>query len=184
MIHKQICKKIKNSSGWKLTLTLLKTKEGKLLTWEMFYSRMFPKQFYEFKKGSKMFKKIAIIILLILVFGCNNSTEPQNKNFFTTGVQSIQKGQTITIAKIEDKYLQIKYLGYNNQYAIINYTGLEIGALDNIAAFIYDLIKYPFVIDLLMNIYSIKIEVLLITSDKFYFRVKEYHLGNYNEKNN
>lgn len=125
-----------------------------------------------------MVKQILFLVLLI-TGGCKtNPVENQNKNFFSTGLLSIKLNDTITIAKINNKYFKIKYADYINEYARVYYTSYRTDKLDNIMGFDcrqIKYLKYPIQINLIMSVDTVvKIEVLLITPDKFYFRVVEY----------
>lgn len=120
-----------------------------------------------------MLKKL-LIFVIILTACKSNPVESQTKNFFSTGILSVELNETITVARIEGTYLRIKYLGYSGKYATIIYTGLDKETLDNSAGFIYDSVKYPLQLDLLINKHTVNIEVLLITPVRFYFKVIKY----------
>lgn len=123
-------------------------------------------------------KHAILFLVLFLFFSCSNDNpvdpEPQvqqPKDYF-----EIKKGDTVKVADVGDESFYISYRGYNTHYAVIFFTGLVQGKLDNLAAFPIKGIEDKSLLithHLQFGRYLFKCDVTEITSEKFCIKVIE-----------
>lgn len=123
-----------------------------------------------------MKKTIRLLALgaLFLVIGCESDGpfRPERPEFINYMVISLNVNDTVQVARINGTDLKICYLGFNENYARMIFTGVD-GKLSNFVGFD---IKYLNNIKehyFLMDRYYLRIEILAITIPMFKFRVIE-----------
>lgn len=129
------------------------------------------------KRFHARFNLIAFIfwlfLLLFLVLRCTTPVEPEKD--FVAQIIIIQKGDTVKAARLNGEDLYITYLGYNNVYARIRYTGYsEKQRLENLASF--QLKTLPLsnpVFYITLSKYQFKTEIISISENLFVLKMGE-----------